>query len=136
MAKPINLLLIEDNLDDEQLSVRQLRKVRSCGWIEVSRDGEMALTRLMDPELPLPDLVLLDLKLPKINGLELLHRLRMNARTANLRIIVLSAPDEPGDVRATYRQFADGFIEKPVMLEAFVAEAARLGIVSLNASVI
>jgi CheY-like chemotaxis protein len=136
MADLFTILLIEDNMDDEHLSVRQLRKAGPNVGIEVARDGEQALCRLMDTRELLPDIVLLDLKLPKIGGLELLKKLRSTPRTAGLKIIVLSALDEPEELRATHQQFADGYMHKPISTQDFVAEANRIAVLNSRAAVL
>jgi two-component system response regulator len=133
MAKVLAVLLVEDNPDDEHLSLRELRKLGLNA--EVSRDGQQALERLTGGG-DLPDLVLLDLRLPKIGGVELLRRLRANEETAGLRIIALAAPDEPDDIRSTYGHLADGFLQKPVSKDALAAMVSQLGFVSLNTSVL
>ncbi len=109
MAKSHRILLVEDNIDDEQLSVRALRRVAAGVEIAVARDGAEALALLTNGELELPDLVLLDLKLPKINGLEVLRRIRQHERTVHLFVIVLSSNDEPDDIRSVY---ADGACQR------------------------
>lgn len=128
MTGHYTILLVEDNVDDEQLSVRQLRKIQSPISIEVARDGEEALKRLFDLQQPLPDLVLLDLRLPKVSGLELLQRVRSAPRSASLKVIALSSPDEPAEVRAVHEQLADGFLQKPISIDDFLAIARSLGI--------
>jgi len=126
MSKPFSILLVEDNADDEQLTLRALRKLGA--QVDVVRDGQEALDRLIDSDEALPDIVLMDLNLPKVNGLELLRRLRENERTAGLVIVVLASSHEPDDVRAGYQKNADSFIEKPVTPENFAEVAGRLGV--------
>ena len=112
------ILLVEDNADDEDLTRLALRKKASQIRVEVARDGFEAIKRLTDSSATLPNLVLLDLNLPKISGLEVLTRLRENKRTTDLLVIVLSSPYEPDDLRAAYKRLANGSIEKPITYEA------------------
>jgi two-component system response regulator len=121
------ILLVEDNSDDEQLTVRALRKLVDKVSIEVARDGRQALDYLADLDKTLPDVVLLDLNLPKIGGVEVLRRLREQERTHHLPVVVLSSPDEPLEIQAGYEPYASSFMHKPVTLAAFVKVAEELG---------
>jgi two-component system response regulator len=82
----------------------------------------------MDEEQRVPNLILLDLHLPKINGLQILHQLRANERTAHVLVVVLTSSDEPDDVRASYQQHANSYIHKPVLIEDFSEAVRSLGI--------
>jgi two-component system response regulator len=136
MPNKFMILLVEDNADDEHLSLRQLRRLGPSVCVEVARDGEEALRRLTDPRECLPDLVLTDLKLPKIGGLELLRRLRADLRTAALHVVVLSGSDEPEDVEAACRVLADGFAPKPISIEALLEVCGELRALHLNAGAV
>ena len=127
MAKYLKVLLIEDNIDDAELTMRSVRKFGAAFEVEVARDGQCGLDRLMDDSLPLPDMVLLDLKLPKIGGLEILKRLRQSPRTSELAVIALSAEDEPVETRAVHEKLASGYLNKPVTALAFGLVIDRLG---------
>lgn len=128
MLKVFRVLLVEDNQDDEELTLRSLRKLGKQIEMEVARDGQEALDRLFDSERPLPNLVLLDLHLPKVGGLQVLERLRSQERTAHLLVVVLTSSDEPSDVRASYQQYANSYIHKPVSLADFSDAVQRMGV--------
>jgi two-component system, response regulator len=122
---PQSVLLVEDNSDDEFLAVRTLRKAGVTA-ISVARDGEEALAVLLAADRPLPDLLLLDLRLPKIDGLELMAKLRDNDRTSSLPVIVLSSSEDPRDHEAC-RQFGiRTFLSKPLDIIEFKQALATL----------
>jgi two-component system response regulator len=121
------VLLVEDNSTDEELTVRALKKSGIAMDISVARDGEEALAHLLPNEpRPLPDLVLLDLKLPKVSGLDVLERLRANKHTQNLPVIVVSSSTKPEDVAAAYRLGCNGYMAKGVDYVQFVESAKTL----------
>ncbi|AIE84294.1 response regulator [Fimbriimonas ginsengisoli] len=136
MNESLKILLVEDNPDDEQLTMRALRKLTPKVNADVARDGQEAWDYLSDPSRPLPNLVLLDLKLPKISGLELLERLRKVERTKYLLVVVLTSSDEPSDVRASYRQYANSYIRKPVAYEEFGDVVRQLGLYWLDTNIL
>ena len=118
------ILLVEDNPDDEHLAVRALKRHNVINDIIVARDGQAALDHLLDENKPLPALVLLDLKLPKISGLEVLQRLRATDRTAILPVVILTTSKEDQDLLDGYRSGCNSYIRKPVNFAQF-AEAMR-----------
>lgn len=124
--KPI--LLVEDNPDDEALCLRALKQHRVANPILVARDGVEALEILLHEgaESALPCLVLLDLKLPKIDGLDVLRRLRANPRTRLLPVVILTSSREERDVLAGYESGANGYVVKPVDFEAFTDAVKQL----------
>ena len=91
------LFLVEDNQSDEKLTVRAFKKHGVVDQIDVARDGEQALAYLLDASRPLPAVVLLDLKIPKIDGLEVLKRLRAHDRTRLIPVVVLTSSKEQED---------------------------------------
>src|SRR3954465_2848495 len=94
-AEPKTILLVEDNADDEQLTLRAMRQSDVPNIIRVARDGAEAIDALFGPGSGrLPDLVLLDLKLPKVSGLEVLQRVRSEESTKTLPIVILTSSDE------------------------------------------
>src|SRR5450755_2984423 len=99
-SEPKTILLVEDNADDEQLTLRAMRQSDVPNIIRVARDGAEALDQLFGPNAGhrLPDLVLLDLKLPKVSGLEVLQRIRSEEKTRGLPIVVLTSSDEEKDI--------------------------------------
>jgi CheY-like chemotaxis protein len=135
MVENFKILLVEDNPDDEQLTMRALRKLTPKVNVDVARDGQEALDYLLDTSHPLPNLVLLDLKLPKVSGLEVLERLRKIDRTKYLLVVVLTSSDEPSDVRASYRQYANSYIRKPVAYEEFGNVVHQLGLYWLSTNI-
>ncbi|MEZ0326417.1 MAG: response regulator [Fimbriimonas sp.] len=134
--RAFKIFLVEDNPDDEHLTLRALKKIPARLETVVARDGQEALDLLTDPKHALPDLVLLDLKLPKINGLEVLQRLRQHPRTKHLLVVVLTSSDEPSDIKASYQQYANSYIRKPVAFEEFGSVVSQLGLYWLHANLV
>jgi two-component system, response regulator len=122
------ILLVEDNPDDEALTLRSLKKSKVCNEVRIARDGAEALALLCgdasDDLTPLPELVLLDLKLPKIDGLEVLRQIRSNHRTKFLPVVILTSSDEEKDLVESYELGANSYIRKPVDFDQF-AEAVK-----------
>lgn len=110
-----NVLLVEDNPDDELLALRVIRKTTSMCDVSVARDGVEARAILESlPDERLPDLILLDLKLPKVNGLEVLRYIRENSRTRLLPVVVFTSSGEGRDIRAVYELSGNSYVRKPV----------------------
>jgi two-component system response regulator len=122
------IVLVEDNPDDQTLTLRALKKQNVANEIIVLNDGVEALEFLLDPEKQLPNLVLLDLKLPKLDGLQLLRRLRSEPRTQVLPVVVLTSSDEDRDVIEGYRLGANSYIRKPVDFNQFTEAVRQLGL--------
>lgn len=127
------ILLVEDNADDELLTIRALKKNNIANDIFVARDGAEALNYLFDTEAgsrvnSLPTLIILDLNLPKIDGLEVLKRLKSNAQTKLIPVVVLTSSDEQKDMLASYGLGANSYIRKPVDFNKFVEVAANIGL--------
>jgi two-component system response regulator len=126
-SAPKIILLVEDNPDDEALTIRGLRKNNLANEIVVARDGVEALDYLFGTggkPLVTPTLILLDLKLPKLDGLEVLRRIRSDERTKLLSVVVLTSSSEERDVIESYDLGANSYVRKPVEFEEFM-EAAR-----------
>ena len=124
------ILLVEDNLDHEALAIRALKKSNIANNIAVAHDGQEALDLLLPPEgTPriAPQVVLLDLKLPKIDGLEVLKHLRSDARTKLLPVVVLTSSDEEEDMIRCYELGANSYIRKPVDFVKFIEATKQLG---------
>src|SRR5512139_190447 len=124
------ILLVEDNEDDEELTIRALRKNHIGNKVVVARDGAEALERIFGPpggqeEIRLPTLTLLDLRLPRISGLEVLRRIRDDPRTKRAPVVILTASKEESDVLAGYELGANAYVRKPVSFSEF-AEAVRV----------
>ena len=133
MTRPMDpntqlIVLVEDNPDDEALTLRALKKNGIANDVVVLRDGAEALAFLHAPNAPSPHLVLLDLKLPRIDGLEVLRRLRHEPRTALLPIVVLTSSNEERDLVESYRLGANSYIRKPVDFEQFTEAVRQLGL--------
>jgi two-component system response regulator len=121
------ILLVEDNPDDVDLTLRALHRNEVDCRVEVAPDGEAALHYLLDPERPLPAFVLLDLKLPKLSGHEVLERLRREPRTRLLPVVVLTSSREQRDLERCYTLGANSYVRKPVDFDAFMQAARQLG---------
>jgi two-component system response regulator len=127
------ILLVEDNPDDELLALRALRKNGIVGDVVVVRDGVEALDYLFatgdhagrDASV-VPRVILLDLKLPKIGGLEVLRRLRSDERTRLVPVVILSSSGEQRDMREGYGLGANSYVRKPVNFEHFVRAVEQL----------
>jgi len=129
------ILLVEDNADDELLMLRALKKNGVASRVIVARDGVEALDFLFSTgeykgnnSEALPQLILLDLKLPKLNGHEVLKRLRADQRTKYIPVVVLTSSTEEKDIIASYDLGANGFVQKPVDFNEFVEAANQLGV--------
>jgi CheY-like chemotaxis protein len=129
------ILLIEDNPSDEALTLRALKKNNIGNEVVVMRDGAAALDYLLDsgtasdPErLSLPQLVLLDLKLPKIDGLEVLRRIRAEPRTQLLPVVILTSSTEERDLVQGYSLGANSYVRKPVDFVEFAEAVRQLGL--------
>lgn len=127
-----DVLLVEDNPDDVELSLRALKRAHLVNPIRVARDGAEALDLLFgggEPRVPwMPRVVLLDLKLPRVGGLQVLERIRADARTKSLPVVVLTSSREEPDVRRAYELGANSYIVKPVEFEKFVAAVGEVGL--------
>lgn len=135
-AEPKTILLVEDNADDEQLTLRAMRHSEIPNIIRVARDGAEALEFLYGPEARLPDLILMDLKLPKVSGLEVLERIRKEPTTRTIPIVVLTSSDEERDIMESYNLRANSYIRKPVDFDEFIDAVKQLGLywLSMNMS--
>jgi two-component system response regulator len=121
------ILLVEDNPDDEALTLRAFKKSNMSNEVVVMRDGAEALAYLFNGNgnaMPSPALVLLDLNLPKVGGLEVLHRMRADERTQMIPVVVLTSSKLEEDILDSYRNGANAYVRKPVKFSDF-AEAVR-----------
>jgi CheY-like chemotaxis protein len=125
------ILLVEDNPDDIALTLRALKNFGVANEIIVVNDGVEALSRLLgegDAARLMPTVILLDLKLPKLGGLELLQRLRADERTKLLPVVVLTSSDEEKDLIESYRLGANSYVRKPVDFSQFAESVRQLGL--------
>ena len=122
------ILLVEDDPDHELLTIRALKKSQIANEVRVARDGEEAINLLFG-ETPLrPQVVLLDLKLPKVDGLEVLRRIRTSDTTKMLPVVVLTSSDEERDVVRSYQLGVNSYIRKPVNFTDFAEATRQLGL--------
>jgi two-component system, response regulator len=126
-SRPI--LLVEDNADDVALTLRALKKNNILNQITVASDGAEALEFLFggDADLGEPGLILLDLKLPKVDGLEVLRRIRADERTSLIPIVVLTSSKLEEDILSSYRGGANAYVRKPVNFAEFADAIKTLG---------
>ena len=128
------ILLVEDNPDDEFLALRALEKNNVANEVVVARDGLEALDYLFGEgsragQAPLvPEVILLDLKLPKIDGLEVLRRIRADERTRRIPTVILTTSNETLDVETSYDNGCNSYIRKPVDFEQFIDAVRQLGL--------
>lgn len=132
-VRPVQILLVEDNLDDVLIAQRALARSRLTNDLHLVRDGQEALDLLFrrgpyeHDTTPQPDLILLDLNVPKMNGLEVLERIRADECTASIPVIMLTASIREEDVAMSYRLGANTYIQKPVEFERFMHVVEVLG---------
>jgi len=130
-----NILLVEDNPDDEALAIRALKKSNLVNEITIARDGAEALDYLFGTgqyedrdTRDMPALILLDLKLPKIDGLEVLRRLREDERTKHLSVVALTSSSEEQDLIDSYNLHVNSYVRKPVDFNQFTEAVAQVGL--------
>lgn len=127
------ILLVEDNPDDELLTLRALRKNNIANEVVVMRDGQEALDYLFSEGVhagqdnPAPEVILLDLKLPKVDGLEVLRRIRADRRTRCIPTVILTTSNEAVDIETSYDRGCNSYIRKPVDFEQFLEAVRQLG---------
>lgn len=122
------ILLVEDNPNDELLTLRAFGKHNLSNIIVVARDGVEALDMLFGQNPITPRVILLDLKLPKVDGLEVLQRIRADERTRLLPVVVLTTSDEEQDLIESYRLGANSYVRKPVSFTEFVEAVRQVGL--------
>ena len=129
------ILLVEDNPDDEELTLRALKQSKIANEVVVARDGSEALEfifgtgRYEGRDLSrMPTVILLDLKLPKLNGLDVLQRLRADPRTQIIPVVILTSSSEDEDMLRSYRFGANSYVRKPVEFGTFAQAVSQLGL--------
>ena len=131
---PVDILLVEDNPRDAELTIRALKKRNLANQLFVVEDGAEALDfifcrgayaqrELLDP----PKIVLLDLKLPKVNGLEVLREVKADERTRTIPVVILTSSREDPDIKAAYDLGANSYVVKPVDFDAFLEAMSQVG---------
>jgi two-component system, response regulator len=130
----VDILMVEDNPDDEQLTLRALRKYQLTNRIHVVRDGQEALDYIFcagkyaDREISAqPHVILLDIKLPLIDGLEVLRRIKSDPRTKTVPVVMLTSSHQERDLVESYRLGVNSYIVKPVDFDQFTESARSLG---------
>ena len=133
--KAKSILLVEDNVQDEMLILRALNKIHLANTVNVVRDGQQAVDYLFGEGefadragAALPAVVLLDIGLPRLSGLEVLACLRKNKRTLLLPVVILTSSDEEDDRSKSYENGANSFVRKPLDFAEFAETVARLGV--------
>lgn len=124
MTNELTILLAEDSADDEDLIIRQVRRADLANPIDVAHDGQEAMDYLFGtdekPAGPVPGLVLLDLKLPRVGGLDVLKRIRAEPRTRLIPVVILTGSTEQRDRANAYELGANSFVTKPIQFDDFV----------------
>jgi two-component system response regulator len=130
----VEILLVEDNEEDLRLALRSFKKANLTNRIQIARDGQEALDyilcegahasrRIMD----VPRVILLDLKLPKVDGIEVLQRIKSDPRTSTIPVVILTSSKEQRDITSSYQHGANSYIVKPVMFDNFVKAMQEVG---------
>lgn len=134
MSESVEILLVEDNPDDLDMTLRALTKAHMANRIQVARDGVEALEYVFcqGPHAgrsieQVPRVILLDLKLPRLDGFEVLRRLKSDPRTRSIPVVVLTSSREQNDVVASYDLGVNSYIVKPVNFDRFVSAVSDLG---------
>jgi CheY-like chemotaxis protein len=125
------ILLVEDNADDEELTRRAFLRSNVANELEIVRDGQEALDYLFggeQPARPAPALILLDLQLPKVDGLEVLRRIRAGEQTRLIPVVILTSSSEETDLIAGYSGGANSYVRKPVDFNEFSDSVRQLGL--------
>jgi two-component system response regulator len=133
-TQEIEILLVEDNVDDAEMTLRALRKANIVNCIKVARDGAEALEFIFGEHAQtghrvedMPKLILLDLKLPKVDGFEVLKRIKGDPRTRKIPMVILTSSREQQDVVESYQLGVNSYIVKPVNFDQFIDAVGKLG---------
>ncbi|HEX2667874.1 MAG TPA: response regulator [Gammaproteobacteria bacterium] len=129
------ILIVEDNPDDEEMTLRSLHDAGLANDVHVVRDGVEALDFLFGGGMfakrdtsRMPAVVLLDLKLPKLDGIDVLNRMRKDERTRGIPVVVLTSSSEEEDMVRSYRSGANSYVRKPVVFAEFAKVVSQLGL--------
>ena len=133
--RPIRILLVEDNPDHVEITIRALKSCGCVGGIDVVTDGDQAINYLhgrcdyADREkFPIPDLILLDIKLPKVDGIEVLRQIKHDPVLKIIPVIILTTSASDRDITDAYTEGANSYISKPVSFKKFIAKITDLGL--------
>jgi two-component system response regulator len=125
----VEILLIEDNLSDAEMTIRALRKGNIANKILHLEDGFEAIEFLFGTEnIPTPKVILLDLKMPRINGIEVLQKIKSDERTKNIPVVILTSSNENPDIKICYTLGVNAYVVKPVEVEKFNKAVHDLGL--------
>ena len=133
-TQQLEILLVEDNANDAEMTMRALRRNNLANQVHWVKDGEQALDYVFGRgayagrDAALPRLVMLDLKMPKVDGIEVLRALKTNPLTRAIPVVVMTSSNEEKDVVASYDLGANSYIVKPVQFEAFLETVAKIGL--------
>ena len=134
ILKPVQILLVEDNPDDVEIARRALKTSRLANDVHVTRDGQEAIDFLFRQgqygegvDVPRPDLILLDLNLPKLTGIEVLEKIRANKHLSMIPVIMLTASEREEDVAKSYKLGSNTYISKPVEFDKFLHAVEVIG---------
>jgi two-component system response regulator len=122
----LDILLVEDNPNDAELTQRALRKTEIGARLLIARDGAEAIERVLTEGLR-PRVIFLDLKLPKIDGMEVLRRIRADERTKKIPVVVLTSSQEERDITESYKLGVNSYVVKPVEFDKFYKTVSDLG---------
>lgn len=125
---PVEILLIEDNHDDAELTIRALKKRNLANRLHHIDDGEKALHYLFKGSSAFPKLILLDLKMPKVDGIEILRRLKEDPEKRIIPVVILTSSKEEQDIVKSYKLGVNAYIVKPVDFEKFLDAVSQLGL--------
>jgi two-component system response regulator len=123
----VEILLVEDDPADAEMTMRALRRNNLANKIHWVKDGEQALGYMFG-ERQLPKLILLDLKMPKVDGMEVLRRLKADRATQSVPVVIMTSSNEEKDVVESYKLGANSYIVKPVQFEAFLETVSKIGL--------
>lgn len=129
MEQQAEILLVEDNMADAELTIRTLRKVHLANQLLHLKDGAEALDYLFGPVVhQLPKLILLDIKMPKVNGMEVLRQIKSTERTRLIPVVIMTSSNEDQDILASYQLGVNSYVVKPVGFAEFAKAVADLGL--------
>lgn len=134
MLEEVEILLVEDNMADAELTIRALNKAKIANHILHLKDGEQALDYLFGKGAydgrdftKLPRIVLLDIKMPKVDGIEVLRQLKSNERTKVIPVVIMTSSSEEKDIISSYQLGVNSYVVKPVAFEGFAKAVGELG---------
>lgn len=124
----VEILLVEDNPDDAELTIRVLKKHNLANNLVHLHDGEEALKFLFENDMNIPKIILLDLKMPKVDGIEVLRKIKMDDMRKIIPVIVLTSSKEDRDIIESYKLGVNAYVVKPVEFDKFMEAVAQLGL--------